>query len=104
MLWGNNLGGSGLILLLLLGLLVWFWQDNLRARENALHAARELCQLQQLQLLDATVTLQRLHLRRADTGWLRLQRTFLFSYSDTGENRRTGFILMTGNRIEQVGL
>lgn len=98
------MGNSGLILLLLLGLLVWFWQNTLRARENALHAARELCQLQQLQLLDATVTLQSLKLRRGEDGRLRLRRTFLFSYSDTGENRRSGFILMTGNRIEQVGL
>lgn len=98
------MGGSGLILLLLLGLLVWFWQDTMRARESALHAARELCQLQQLQLLDATVTLQRLNIRRTDTGRMSLQRTFLFSYSESGENRRTGFIIMTGNRIEQVGL
>ncbi len=98
------MGGSELILLALLGLLVWFWQDTLNARENALRAARELCQRQQLQLLDATVTLQRLRLKRARTGWLQLCRTFLFNYSDTGENCRTGFILMTGNRIEQVGL
>ena len=94
----------GLLLLLLLGLLLWFWQNTLRARETALHAARELCQLQHLQLLDATVTLQSLQLKRSEGGWLQLQRTFLFSYSDTGENRRTGFIHMAGNRIEQVGL
>ncbi len=98
------MGDAVLILLILLGLLLWFWQNTLRARESALHAARELCRFQQLQLLDATVTLQSLRLRRDKDGWLRLRRTFLFSYSDTGENRRTGFILMTGNRIEQVGL
>lgn len=98
------MGNSGLVLLLLLGLLAWFWQNTLRARESALHAARELCQRQQLQLLDATVTLQSLRLRRGEHGRLQLRRTFQFNYSDTGENRRTGFILMTGNRIDQVGL
>jgi Protein of unknown function (DUF3301) len=98
------MGNSGLVLLLLLGLLVWFWQNTLRARERALHAARELCQHQQLQLLDATVTLQSLRLRRGEDGRLELRRTFQFNYSDTGENRRIGFILMTGNRIDQVGL
>jgi hypothetical protein len=98
------MGNSGLVLLLLLGLMVWFWQNTLRARESALRAARELCQHQQLQLLDATVTLQNLRLRRGEDGRLQLRRTFQFNYSDTGENRRTGFILMTGNRIDQVGL
>ena len=98
------MGNSGLVLLLLLGLMVWFWQNTLRARESALRAARELCQHQQLQLLDATVTLQNLRLRRGEDGRLQLRRTFQFNYSDTGENRRIGFILMTGNRIDQVGL
>ena len=98
------MGDTGLLFLILLGLVLWFWQNTLRARETALHAARELCQLQHLQLLDATVTLQNLQLKRGEGGWLQLQRTFLFSYSDTGENRRTGFILRRGNRIEQVGL
>lgn len=98
------MSGSGLILLLALGFIVWFWRDTLRARETALQVARDTCTQQQLQLLDATVTLQRLNLRRLESGRLALLRTFLFSYSDTGDNRRTGFILMAGNRIEQVGL
>jgi hypothetical protein len=94
---------SGLILLILLGMLLWFWQDTLRVRELALQAAREVCANQQLQLLDATVTVQRLALRRL-AGQAVLQRTFQFTYSRDGNDRLTGFVITLGNHVEQVGL
>lgn len=97
------MASSGLIFLILLGILIWFWLDTLRVRELALHAARDVCYRQQLQLLDATVTLQRLQLRRS-AGRLLLQRTFQFIYSSDGDNRNTGFIITVGNHVEQVGL
>ena len=95
---------SGLLLLILLGLIVWFWQNTLRARELALQAARHACQSQQLQLLDGTVTLHRLVLRRSNRGYLTLQRTFQFSYSTEGDDRQTGFVITLGDLVEQVGL
>jgi len=98
------MGTSGLLLLVLLGLIVWFWQDTLRARELALRAAGEACRNQQLQLLDGTVTLHRLALQRSKQGRVTLQRTFQFNYSVEGDDRRTGFIITLGNLVEQVGL
>ena len=95
---------SGLILLIALGLLLWFWANTLRVRELAIKTARETCARQHLQFLDATVVLHRLSLQRESSGKLTLQRTFLFAYSDNGEDRRTGFIVMLGNHVEQVGL
>lgn len=97
------MGSSGLILLILLGALIWFWLDTLRVRELALRVARDICYRQQLQLLDATITLQRLQLRRS-AGRLMLQRTFQFNYSSNGADRDTGFIITVGNHVEQVGL
>jgi hypothetical protein len=97
------LANSGLLLLALLGALVWFWLNTIRVREFALDAARDVCRRQDLQLLDATVALQRLTLRRA-AGQLRLERTFRFSYSDDGVTRGSGFVITLGNRVEQVGL
>ena len=94
----------GLLLLILLGLLVWFWQDTLQARELALRAAREVCRNRQLQLLDGTVTLQRLATRRSNQGGVTLQRTFQFAYSEDGHDRYTGFVITLGNHVEQVGL
>jgi Protein of unknown function (DUF3301) len=92
-----------LLLLILLGMLLWFWQDTLRVRELALLAAHEICASQQLQLLDATVTLQRVWLRRS-AGHPMLQRTFQFTYSSDGNDRHTGFVITAGNHVEQVGL
>ena len=103
--WRNILmATSGLLLLIVLALIVWFWQNTLRARELALHVARDTCQNQQLQLLDGTVTLQRMALRRSQRGRLTLQRTFQFTYSAAGDDRQTGFIIILGNLVEQVGL
>jgi hypothetical protein len=49
------------------------------------------------------VTLQRVALRRS-AGRLRLRRTFQFTYSSAGDDRRTGFIITRGKHVEQVGL
>jgi len=95
---------TGLILLILLGVLIWFWQNTLHDRELALLAARDICQHQQLQLLVATVTLQCIALRRSHRGRLTLQRTFQFAYSTEGDDRLTGFVITLGNHVEQVGL
>jgi len=98
------LSATSLIPLLLLGLLLWFWQNTLRIRERAITAARQTCSRQNLQLLDGTVVLHRLSVRRDSAGRLTLRRTFLFGYSEDGMERHTGFIIMLGSHIEQVGL
>lgn len=98
------MGGSGLLLLILLGLVIWFWQNTLRARELAFRATHELCRLQQYQLLDSTVTLQRIELVRSDQGRMQFKRTFQFAYSDDGDSRYSGFVIVAGNHVEQVGL
>jgi hypothetical protein len=98
------MSSSGLVLLAALGGLLWFWQNSLRARELALRAARAMCRAQQLQLLDATVSAHRLQLQRGEEGRLQLRRTFQFSYSEDGDSRHTGFVIVAGNRIEQMGL
>ena len=95
---------ASLIPLLLLGLLLWFWQNTLRIHELAVAAARHACLRQNLQLLDGTVVLRRLSLKRNPSGHMNLRRTFLFAYSEDGIERHTGFVIMLGAQIEQVGL
>lgn len=89
-------------LLFLLGFvgLVWFWLDNLKAREIGIDAARQACGEEGLQLLDETVVGSSLRLVRDDEGILRLQRVFTFEYSDTGDNRRSGSVTLIGHRVE----
>lgn len=89
-----------LLLLVLLGLMLWFWQDSLRARERAREASALACQRSGVQLLDDTVALERLWLRRDRDGRLRLERVYLFEFTDTGATRRLGRLVMLGDRVE----
>jgi len=94
----------GLLALILLGAAVlWFWQDSLAARESANAAAKEACTRLGLQSLDGTVAFARLALVRVDGGFLQLRRTYVFDYTATSIERRQGFVLLTGRRVESIG-
>lgn len=80
------------------------WIDSLRAREHAVAAGRAACARYGVQLLDETVSFTRLRLARDDEGRLRLRRTYSFEFSDTGNNRRDGAIIMLGARLEDLQL
>ena len=79
-----------------------FWIDSLRARERALAAGRSACERNNLQLLDETVQFARLRLARDEEGRLRLRRTYSFEFSDTGNNRRHGAIVMLGGDLQDM--
>jgi len=88
-------------ILLIVGSLA-FWIDSLRARERALAAGRGACERNGLQLLDETVQFAKLRLARDDEGRLRLARTYTFEFSDTGDNRRHGAIVMLGAELQDM--
>jgi hypothetical protein len=85
--------------ILLLAAIAWLWLDSLKAREVAVRSAREICAVEGLQLLDSTVAITSLALARDDLGRLRLQRAYDFEYSDTGNNRIKGSLVLLGHRI-----
>lgn len=99
-----NLTPSGLLALAVLGLVALLWYRNLQARELAVRIARETCRQQGLQLLDATVALQRFALHRDVNGRLALERTYRFEYTEDSFNRQQGFVVLQGTRLEAVGL
>jgi hypothetical protein len=82
----------------------FFWLDSLRARERALSAGRSACERYSLQFLDETVVFARLRLARNEDGELRIARTYTFEFSDTGNNRRRGAIVMLGGQLLDVQL
>lgn len=90
---------TSLVFLLCLGLLLWFWQDSLRAREGAKEAGLQACRRCQVQLLDDTVALEKIWLRRDYSGQLCIERLYVFEFSDTGTVRRFGSVLMLGRRV-----
>jgi hypothetical protein len=97
-----QLGWGLLTMVLLAAAVLWFWQDSLAARESANAAAMEACTRLGLQFLDGTVAFARVALVR-DEGRLKLRRTYVFDYTATSIERRQGFVLLTGRRVETVG-
>jgi hypothetical protein len=97
-----ELGWSSLALICLVAAGAWFWQDSLAARESANLAAMEACQRLGLQFLDGTAAFARLSLTR-EAGRLRFRRTYVFDYTANSIERRQGFIVLTGHRVESVG-
>jgi hypothetical protein len=88
----------------LIGSGLFLWIDSLRARERALEAGRAACERYALQFLDDTVSFARMRLARNHDGELRIARTYTFEFSDTGNNRRHGAIVMLGAQLEDVRL
>lgn len=85
--------------IMLLGAIAWLWFDSLRAREAAVRAAREVCAADGLMFLDDTVAIASLKPVRNDAGQITLQRAYDFEYSDTGDNRIKGSVVMWGRRV-----
>jgi hypothetical protein len=83
---------------------MFLWLDSLRARERALQAGRSACERYAVQFLDDTVAFARMRLARNDEGGLRIARTYTFEFSDTGNNRRHGAIVMLGAQLQDVQL
>lgn len=95
------LEGIGL-LLLIAG--VWLWRDSLRAREAGMRASRAACDADGVQFLDDTVAISSIWPARDDDGRLRLRRVYTFEYSDTGNNRRRGWVTLLGDRVIALNL
>lgn len=95
---------SFLYLLVAFFVLAIFWQSTMAAREAANAAALEACAERGAQLLDGTVAFRQMRLQRGRDGRMGLRRTYVFDYSEDGESRRQGFVIMAGRRVEFVGL
>jgi hypothetical protein len=85
-----------------IALLVWLWYDSMRARERAVAAGLRACERERLQLLDETVECVSLWPARDPDGRLALRRVYRFEFSDNGDNRRGGSIVMLGGDVESL--
>jgi hypothetical protein len=97
-------GAFELIGLLLLGAGVWLWFDSVKAREAGVAASRAACRAEGLLFLDDTVAISSLWPARDDYGQLRLRRVYGFEYSDTGNNRRKGSVILLGDDVIALSL
>lgn len=91
-----------LLFLLLLAALVWYWLDSLRALEHARDMGRRACHDADVQFLDDTVARVALELVRDESGRRVLRRTYRFEFSETGDSRIEGRVILMGHKIESV--
>lgn len=92
------------ITLIVVAALAWLWFDSIKAREEGLLAARTACNSEDLQLLDETVALRKLRPERGDDGRMTMRRIYEFEYSDTGDNRRRGSVVLLGHEVLVVNI
>jgi len=93
-----------LFLIAILVAVVLYWWDAMYTYELVLLRCRHLCQNAQLQLLDNTVTRQRIWLGRSPGGSLQIRRIYSFDYSDDNESRRQGYIVTLGRHVAEASL
>ena len=97
-----ELGWGALVLIVMAAAGFWFLRDSLSVRERANAAAMEACQRLSLQFLDGTVAFARLRLAR-EHGRRGIRRTYVFDYTANSIERRQGFVILLGRRVESVG-
>ena len=95
---------ASLLLLLLFAALGWFWFDSLSALEVARTAGKKVCKDANVQFLDDTVANVGLALVRDKHGRRVLRRTYRFEFSETGNSRLEGRLVVLGRRVESVTL
>lgn len=93
-----------LFLLIAAAAVAWFWQDSLAARERANEEAFDTCRAIGAALLNGTVSFQSIRVVRPYGGALALERTYVFEYTLDGATVLRGFLVMTGQRVETMGL
>jgi hypothetical protein len=82
----------------------WYWADALRSRERAVAAGRQVCQREGVQFLDDTVVMTKVAPARNADGRLAFRRTYRFEFSDTGNNRREGTIVVAAGLVESLDM
>jgi hypothetical protein len=90
------------LFLLLLAALGWYSFDSLRALEIARGMGKQICSEANVQFLDDTVARTSLALARNKSGRRVFRRTYRFEFSETGNTRLEGQLVLLDDKIESV--
>jgi hypothetical protein len=94
---------TDMLVLLALGATIGAWMKLSSAREHAVREARAQCQHHGVQLLDETVGLRRVRVRRVN-GQRHLERCYGFEVSVDGHDRAPGRLWMIGRSLTSLSL
>jgi hypothetical protein len=93
------------IFILLAGFAVaMYFFSELHIREIALNAARSHSDELNVQLLDQSVGIHRVWLKRDSDNRLRIWRNYQFEFTSTGDERYKGNVITLGEQVETVQL
>ena len=92
---------TSFILLLILGLIAWFWFDTQRSQEMAFRVCKRACRQLNLLLLDDTIAVVRIRLKRIH-GQLKVQRTYQFEFYNGNNKRLQGAMILSGITLEML--
>lgn len=85
-----------------LGGLALFLFSATRVRELAISAVKRAARDSDFQLLDDSVSLQRMSFSRDSTGMWRVWRQYRFDYSYDGVQREQGAVIMLGKSLQAL--
>ena len=89
-----------LLILMIVGVIAFFMFTAARdAAELASRIGRDACKAAGVQWLDQAVHATGIRLRRHENGWLGLERSFRFDYSEDGQDRHIGRLVLLGDRL-----
>jgi hypothetical protein len=91
-----------LVILGLMGIALLFWFESMRVREFMIKMCKRICREEDLQLLDQTVSLNKIRLGQSDYGWLSIHREYRFEVSTNGTDRLMGYVILDGRFITAV--
>jgi len=81
-----------------------YWLSATRSHELARAAGKRACQEAQVQLLDDTVEVIRVRVRRDPRGRLAFSRTYRFEFTDDGDRRYRGQVTVHGRHVQELVL
>ena len=89
-----------LLILMIVGAAAFFFFTAARAAaERAAEIGRDACHAAGVQWLDQSVHATGMRLRRRDDGWLGIERSFRFEYSEDGQERHVGRLVLFGDEL-----
>lgn len=89
-----------ILIIIIILMVIVSWYGGIEAREIATFHAQLLCNSRGFMVLDQTVALARMRLRRDSSGHIRIKRDYLFEYTDDGDSRLSGAVsVMAGHVI-----
>ncbi len=93
---------NSLFVLGLIGGVILFWFESLRVREFIVKMCRAICKESDLQLLDQTVSLNAISVKRSIDGWPYIHRVYQFEVSTNGSDRLIGYVTLIGKRVKAI--